>query len=183
MQLDVKNKEPKELAETSGLSVVMNRCPKIEFSRLYGELGLQGLMIHTLSVARNDQSTTRTENSPMWILIYRYLINLKRNRFMQVHPHVQQLEHVRLPFIKRPHMCLTALMEPLSCSIYKLLEILIRDLQIQPQVSSNSVSHFWKVVDEPLVQVVDMLLNCLPCFRYYRPETSLLEVTNSMVAV
>ena len=39
MQLSVRNDEAAEIAESKGLKVVMDRCPKIEFSRLYGELG------------------------------------------------------------------------------------------------------------------------------------------------
>jgi O-acetylhomoserine (thiol)-lyase len=49
MQLGVTNEEAKDLAEANGLSVVMNRCPKIEFSRLYGELGWQGFDSHIIS--------------------------------------------------------------------------------------------------------------------------------------
>ncbi|MDE2165444.1 MAG: CoA-binding protein [Alphaproteobacteria bacterium] len=39
MQLGVRNDEAARKAEQAGLKVVMNRCPKIEHSRLYGELG------------------------------------------------------------------------------------------------------------------------------------------------
>jgi len=43
MQLSVRNDKAAELAEESGLTVVMNRCPKIEFARLSGELGWSGI--------------------------------------------------------------------------------------------------------------------------------------------
>jgi O-acetylhomoserine (thiol)-lyase len=48
-QLGVKDEQSKILAEANGLSVVMDRCPKIEFSRLYGELGWQGFDSHIIS--------------------------------------------------------------------------------------------------------------------------------------
>ena len=42
MQLGVVNSEAAARAESSGLHVVMDRCPKIEFSRLFGELSWHG---------------------------------------------------------------------------------------------------------------------------------------------
>ncbi len=42
MQLTVRNDEATERAEAAGLSVVMNRCPKIEYARLCGELSWGG---------------------------------------------------------------------------------------------------------------------------------------------
>ena len=39
MQLGVRNADAATLAETAGLQVVMNRCPKIEYGRLSGEIG------------------------------------------------------------------------------------------------------------------------------------------------
>ncbi len=43
MQLGVRNDTAAELAEEAGLTVIMNRCPKIEFARLSGELGWYGI--------------------------------------------------------------------------------------------------------------------------------------------
>ena len=43
MQLTVRNDEAALRAEAAGLTVVMNRCPKIEWSRLNGELSWGGL--------------------------------------------------------------------------------------------------------------------------------------------
>jgi predicted CoA-binding protein len=43
MQLGVRNDEAAALAETRGLKVVMNRCPKIEYGRLSGEIGWVGV--------------------------------------------------------------------------------------------------------------------------------------------
>lgn len=42
MQLGVRNDEAAALAEAAGLQVVMNRCPKIEYGRLSGEIGQAG---------------------------------------------------------------------------------------------------------------------------------------------
>jgi predicted CoA-binding protein len=42
MQIGVRNDEAAARAEKAGLTVVMNRCPKIEFSRLCGELSWGG---------------------------------------------------------------------------------------------------------------------------------------------
>jgi predicted CoA-binding protein len=43
MQLGVRNDDAAALAETRGLKVVMNRCPKIEYGRLSGEIGWVGV--------------------------------------------------------------------------------------------------------------------------------------------
>jgi predicted CoA-binding protein len=43
MQLTVRNDKAAELAEAAGLTVIMNRCPKIEFARLSGELSWSGI--------------------------------------------------------------------------------------------------------------------------------------------
>jgi hypothetical protein len=43
MQLGVRNDEAAALAEARGLEVVMNRCPKIEYGRLSGEIGWVGV--------------------------------------------------------------------------------------------------------------------------------------------
>ncbi len=43
MQLGVRNDEAARLAGEAGLTVVMNRCPKIEYGRLSGEIGWVGV--------------------------------------------------------------------------------------------------------------------------------------------
>ncbi|HEV8680908.1 MAG TPA: O-acetylhomoserine aminocarboxypropyltransferase [Stellaceae bacterium] len=43
MQLGIRNDEAAELGETAGLEIIMNRCPKIEFGRLGGELSWGGV--------------------------------------------------------------------------------------------------------------------------------------------
>jgi len=43
MQLGIRNDEAAAVAERAGLEVVMNRCPKIEFGRLGGELSWSGV--------------------------------------------------------------------------------------------------------------------------------------------
>lgn len=52
MQLGVRNDDAAKLAEAAGLKVVMNRCPKIEYARLSGEIGWAGINSRTISSAR-----------------------------------------------------------------------------------------------------------------------------------
>ncbi len=52
MQLGVRNDEAARIAEAAGLKVVMNRCPKIEYGRLSGEIGWAGVHTRTLSSQR-----------------------------------------------------------------------------------------------------------------------------------
>ncbi len=54
MQLSVRNDEAAALAQAAGLEVVMNRCPKIEYGRLSGEIGWAGVNSGTLSSARGQ---------------------------------------------------------------------------------------------------------------------------------
>ncbi|MFN3868358.1 MAG: CoA-binding protein [Hyphomicrobiaceae bacterium] len=49
MQLSVRNDEAAREAEAAGLQVVMNRCPKIEYGRLSGEIGWAGINSGTIS--------------------------------------------------------------------------------------------------------------------------------------
>ncbi len=52
MQLGVRNDAAAAMAEAAGLTVVMNRCPKIEFARLHGELGWHGINSRVITVKR-----------------------------------------------------------------------------------------------------------------------------------
>ena len=52
MQLGVRNDEAARRAETAGLQVVMNRCPKIEYGRLHSELGWGGFDSRIISSRR-----------------------------------------------------------------------------------------------------------------------------------
>lgn len=52
MQLTVRNDEAARKAEDAGIKVVMNRCPKIEYGRLSGEIGWAGVNSKTLSAKR-----------------------------------------------------------------------------------------------------------------------------------
>jgi uncharacterized protein len=49
MQLTVRNDAAAARAEAAGLTVIMNRCPKIEFGRLSGEISWQGINSRILS--------------------------------------------------------------------------------------------------------------------------------------
>lgn len=52
MQLGVRNDEAAAEAEKAGLTVVMDRCPKIEYGRLSGELGWGGVDSGVISSRR-----------------------------------------------------------------------------------------------------------------------------------
>ncbi len=52
MQIGVRNDGACKRAEDAGLTVVMNRCPKIEYSRLYGELSWGGFNSGVISSKR-----------------------------------------------------------------------------------------------------------------------------------
>jgi predicted CoA-binding protein len=52
MQLGVRNDEAAARAEAAGLTVVMNRCPKIEYGRLSGEIGWMGVNTRVISSKR-----------------------------------------------------------------------------------------------------------------------------------
>ena len=52
MQLGVRNDAAAARAESAGLEVVMNRCPKIEFARLNAELGWHGFNSGVISSRR-----------------------------------------------------------------------------------------------------------------------------------
>jgi uncharacterized protein len=52
MQLGVRNATAAAEAEATGLAVVMNRCPKIEYGRLSGEIGWAGVNSGTISARR-----------------------------------------------------------------------------------------------------------------------------------
>lgn len=49
MQLTVRHDEAAARAEAAGIKVVMNRCPKIEYARLSGEIGWNGVNSGILS--------------------------------------------------------------------------------------------------------------------------------------
>ncbi len=49
MQLGIRNDAAAALAEQSGLKVVMNRCPKIEYGRLSSEISWMGVNSRTLT--------------------------------------------------------------------------------------------------------------------------------------
>jgi uncharacterized protein len=52
MQLGVRHDAAAAKAEAAGLTVVMNRCPKIEYSRLHGELAWSGVNTGIISSKR-----------------------------------------------------------------------------------------------------------------------------------
>jgi uncharacterized protein len=52
MQLGVRNDAAAALAETNGIKVVMNRCPKIEYGRLSSEIAWMGVNTRTLTAKK-----------------------------------------------------------------------------------------------------------------------------------
>ncbi len=52
MQLGVRHDEAAARAEAAGIKVVMNRCPKIEYGKLSGEIGWNGVNSGVLSSKR-----------------------------------------------------------------------------------------------------------------------------------
>jgi OAH/OAS sulfhydrylase len=61
MQLGIRNDEAAARAEAAGLEVVMNRCPKIEFGRLGGELSWSGV---NSGIIRNQPAEPPTARRP-----------------------------------------------------------------------------------------------------------------------
>ncbi|MGI3167748.1 CoA-binding protein [Pseudooceanicola sp. C21-150M6] len=49
MQIGVESPEAAEMARARGIDVVMNRCPKIEYQRLFGELRMGGFNTGVIS--------------------------------------------------------------------------------------------------------------------------------------
>lgn len=52
MQITVISDEARAIAEGAGLTVIMNRCPKIENQRLFGEIGQAGVNSQIISSKR-----------------------------------------------------------------------------------------------------------------------------------
>jgi len=55
MQLSVVSEEAKAIAEAGGLDVVMDRCPKIEYARIFGGLNYAGVNTKIISSKRPRQ--------------------------------------------------------------------------------------------------------------------------------
>ena len=62
MQLGVRNDEAAALAEAAGLRVVMNRCPKIEYGRLSGEIGWAGVNSGLITSVRPKLAARGVQN-------------------------------------------------------------------------------------------------------------------------
>jgi predicted CoA-binding protein len=62
MQLSVRNDEAAHRAQAAGLKVVMNRCPKIEYGRLSGEIGWMGVNSRKLSSKKPILSGNRVQS-------------------------------------------------------------------------------------------------------------------------
>jgi predicted CoA-binding protein len=67
MQLSVRNDDAARLAEAAGLKVVMNRCPKIEYGRLSGEIGWTGVNAGVISSKRPQLGAIGVQNHVLGI--------------------------------------------------------------------------------------------------------------------
>ena len=52
LQLGLFDKKSEKMAKASGINFVMNRCPKIEYAKLSGELGWAGINSEIISNKR-----------------------------------------------------------------------------------------------------------------------------------
>jgi predicted CoA-binding protein len=59
MQLGVRNDAAAARAEAKGATVIMNRCPKIEYARLFGEIGRQGINSNVITTKRRPVKPAR----------------------------------------------------------------------------------------------------------------------------
>jgi len=62
MQLGVRNDEAARSAQAAGLEVVMNRCPKIEYGRLSGEIGWAGVNTRRINARRPRLASFGVQN-------------------------------------------------------------------------------------------------------------------------
>ena len=62
MQLSVRHDQAAREAEAAGLKVVMNRCPKIEYGRLSGEIGWAGVNAGVISSKRPQLGASGFQN-------------------------------------------------------------------------------------------------------------------------
>jgi predicted CoA-binding protein len=65
MQLGVRNDEVAAWAEAQGATVVMDRCPKIEYGRLFGEIGWLGVNRGVLTSKRGEARQLRTRKGSL----------------------------------------------------------------------------------------------------------------------
>ncbi|MGH7062417.1 MAG: aminotransferase class I/II-fold pyridoxal phosphate-dependent enzyme, partial [Stellaceae bacterium] len=73
MQLGIRNDKAAKTAEAAGIEVIMNRCPKIEFGRLGGELSWSGVnsgIIQNRAPAPPLQRRVRPRSAPSQNLTY-----------------------------------------------------------------------------------------------------------------
>lgn len=59
MQLQVRNDAAAQRAEAAGMKVVMNRCPKMEYQRLHGELGWGGMNSDVITTRKRPVKATK----------------------------------------------------------------------------------------------------------------------------
>jgi len=59
MQFGVRNDEAAAEAEALGTTVIMDRCPKVEYARLFGEIGRQGINSNVITARKRPVKTVK----------------------------------------------------------------------------------------------------------------------------
>jgi uncharacterized protein len=65
LQLGIRNDQAADKASAAGLEVVMDRCPKIEYGRLFGEIGWAGVNRRVVSAKKSEAMQLSRPRAPL----------------------------------------------------------------------------------------------------------------------